>query len=38
MPIKGVGEVVRLPRVGKIKLGIKKENDGIPYPSPVPPG
>jgi len=36
MPIKGVSEVVRLPRLGKIRLGIKKENaDGIPYPSPT---
>ncbi len=36
MPIKGVSEVVRLPRLGKIKLGIKKENaEGIPYPSPT---
>ncbi len=35
MPIKGVSEVVRLPRLGKIKLGIKKENaEGIPYPLP----
>ncbi len=36
MPIKGVTEVVRLPRLGKIRLGIKKEtDDGIPYPSPT---
>jgi len=35
MPIKGVSEVVRLPRLGKIKLGIKKETDGISYPSPT---
>jgi len=36
MPIKGVSEVIRLPRLGKIRLGIKKENvDGIPYPSPT---
>jgi hypothetical protein len=28
--------VVRLPRLGKIRLGIKKENaDGIPYPCPT---
>jgi len=27
--------VVRLPRLGKIKLGIKKENEGISYPSPT---
>ncbi|RAL70072.1 hypothetical protein C1G86_1603 [Dehalococcoides mccartyi] len=33
MPIKGVTEVVRLPRLGKIRLGIKKENaSGVPYP------
>ena len=33
MPIKGVTEVVRLPRLGKIRLGIKKENDsGVTYP------
>ncbi|MDP3879843.1 MAG: hypothetical protein Q8Q07_06020 [Dehalococcoidales bacterium] len=36
MPIKGVSEVVRLPRLGKIRLGIKREtDDGIPYPSPT---
>jgi len=36
MPIKGVSEVVRLPRLGKIRLGIKKENaEGILYPSPT---
>jgi len=36
MPIKGVTEVVRLPRLGKIRLGIKKENaEGILYPSPT---
>lgn len=36
MPIKGVTEVVRLPRLGKVKLGIKKENDrGTVYPSPT---
>ncbi len=36
MPIKGVTEVVRLPRLGKIRLGIKKENaSGVPYPSPT---
>ncbi len=33
MPIKGVTEVVRLPRLGKIRLGIKKENaSGVSYP------
>ena len=35
-PIKGISEVVRLPHLGKIRLGIKKEKaDGIPYPSPT---
>ena len=36
MPIKGVSEVIRLPRLGKIRLGIKREtDDGVPYPSPT---
>jgi hypothetical protein len=36
MAIKGVSDVVRLPRLGKIRLGIKKENDsGVPYPCPT---
>jgi hypothetical protein len=36
MPIKGVTEVVRLPRLGKIRLGIKKKNaSGVPYPCPT---
>lgn len=36
MSIKGVSEVVRLPRLGKIRLGVKKETDsGTPYPSPT---
>jgi len=36
MPIKGVTEVVRLPRLGKIRLGIKLENpEGTIYPSPT---
>jgi hypothetical protein len=36
MPIKGVSEVVRLPRLGKIRLGIKQENaEGAIYPSPT---
>jgi len=35
-PIKGVSEIVRLPRLGKIRLGIKKETaNGIPYPTPT---
>jgi hypothetical protein len=33
MQIKGMTEVVRLPRLGKIRLGIKKENaSGVSYP------
>ena len=36
MPIKGVTEVVRLPRLGKIRLGIKKETaSGVSYPCPT---
>lgn len=36
MAIKGVSEVVRLPRLGKIRLGIKKEGDpGQMYPTPT---
>jgi len=36
MPIKGVSEVIRLPRLGKIRLGVKKETaEGVPYPSPT---
>ena len=36
MSIKGVSEVVRLPRLGKIRLGIRKEGDGgVTYPSPT---
>ena len=36
MPIKGVTEVVRLPRLGKIRLGVKIENaEGTIYPSPT---
>ena len=35
-PIKGVSEIVRLPRLGKIRLGIKRETDsGTPCPSPT---
>src|SRR3989304_4359430 len=35
-PIKGISEIVRLPRLGKIRLGIKKEgDDGSPYPVPT---
>ena len=35
-PIKGVSEVVRLPRLGKIRLGIRKETDqGVSYPTPT---
>jgi len=36
MAIKGVSEIVRLPRQGKIRLGIKKEGDtGTTYPIPT---
>ena len=36
MPIKGISEIVRLPRLGKIRLGIKKENaSGVSYPFPT---
>ena len=36
MAIKGVSEVIRLPRLGKIRLGVKKENgEGISYPVPT---
>jgi len=34
-PIKGISEIVRLPRLGKIRLGTKDErDDGIIYPVP----
>lgn len=36
MAIKGVSEVVRLPRLGKIRLGVKRETStGTLYPSPT---
>jgi hypothetical protein len=35
MPIKGISEVIRLPRLGKIRLGIKKETEGAPCPEPT---
>ncbi len=36
MAIKGVSEVIRLPRLGKIRLGVRKENgEGISYPVPT---
>ncbi len=36
MAIKGVSEIIRLPRLGKIRLGIKKENEeGTSYPVPT---
>jgi len=35
MPIKGLSDQVRLPRLGKIRLGIKVEGQGSPYPQPV---
>lgn len=31
-PIKGISEIVRLPRLGKIRLGIKEEIDGVSSP------
>jgi len=34
-PIKGMSEIVRLPRQGKIRLGIKEEGEGFSYPSPT---
>jgi len=35
-PIKGISEIVRLPRLGKIKLGVKEAGaDGILYPTPT---
>jgi hypothetical protein len=34
-PIKGISEIVRLPRLGKIRLGIKREGDEGSYPSPT---
>jgi len=35
-PIKGISEIVRLPRLGKIRLGIKEEGtDGNLYPTPT---
>ena len=44
MPIKGLSEQRRLPRLGKIRLGVKKKNQkGIEYPASTdyfvcPPG
>lgn len=35
MPIKNLSEVRRLPRLGKIRLGIKKTKDGKEYPAEV---
>lgn len=35
MPIKGLSDQVRLPRLGKIRLGIKVEGVKNPYPQPV---
>lgn len=35
-PIKGISEVRRLPRLGKIRLGVKKKTEkGVEYPSAV---
>lgn len=33
MPIKGLSEIVRLPRLGKVRLGIRQEGDRGPYPA-----
>jgi hypothetical protein len=35
MAIKGVTDVVRLPRLEKVRLGIKVQGDKNPYPRPV---
>ncbi|MEA3443021.1 MAG: hypothetical protein U9R04_06125 [Chloroflexota bacterium] len=35
MPIKGLTEEVRLPRLGKIRLGVMVEGRWNPYPQPV---
>ena len=34
-PIKGISEVIRLPRLGKIRLGLKKEVEGLSFPEPT---
>ena len=36
MPIKGISDVVRLPRLGKIRLGVREEaGEGFGYPLPT---
>ena len=38
MPIKGLSDIRRLPRLGKIRLGIKVEHatkKGVTYPKPL---
>jgi hypothetical protein len=35
MPIKGISEIIRLPRLGKIRLGVKKDAEGMSYPEPT---
>ncbi len=35
MPIKGISEVIRLPRLGKIRLGLKKNVEGMSFPEPT---
>ena len=35
MPIKGVTDIVRMPRLGKIHLGVKVEGDRSTYPRAV---
>src|SRR5450756_867384 len=35
MPIKGISDVIRLPRLGKIRLGVKKDAEGITILEPT---
>jgi len=35
MPIKGISEVIRLPRLGKIRLGLKRDMEGKSFPEPT---
>ena len=34
-PIEGVSTIIRYPRLGKIRLGVKKEGQKGPYPEAV---
>ncbi len=34
-PIKGISDVIRLPRLGKIYLGVKEDREGYPCPKPT---